>query len=474
MFYPWMSALPEIFITVMLCITLLATVLSRRQFTAYYLAQLTLLLLMPLTFFCYDNTQGPAFFQSFQLDALAFYLKESIYLLSFFVFVYSRHYISDRQMAIGEFHVMGLVAILGMMIMVSGRNLLVLYLGLELMSLPTYAMVALYRNKAICVEAAMKYFLMGAVASGIFLYGLSLLFGVAQSLDVAVIATRIADVGFYHQGFLLLSLVFIMAGLVFKLGAVPFHMWVPDVYEGAPTAVTLFISGVPKIAAFGFIIRLIPDMLPTLHLGWQEIWTGVALLSMALGNLAAIVQTNIKRMLAYSSIAHMGYMILGLITNTPGGEAASMFYVIAYAVMTTAGFGMVALMSQAGIETDHIDDLAGLNTRNPWLAFMMLLVMFSMAGIPPLLGFMAKVGLLEALISVHQVWLAVVTLLFAIIGSYYYIRVVKVMYFEEPVHQAVVYPGPALQFAISVNGVAVLLLGIFPGFLFHICRSVFV
>jgi len=297
-----------------------------------------------------------------------------------------------------------------------------------------------------------------------------------HELHIAEVAKNLAASSMTHNYVAIFGLVFAIAGLAFKLGAAPFHMWVPDVYDGAPTSVTLFIATAPKIAGFGMAIRLLVGTIPELHFQWQEMLMVLALLSMGIGNFAAIVQSNIKRMLAYSSIAHIGYMLLGLICATSRGYAAALFYVISYSIMTLAGFGMLAVLSRAGFEAEDIDDLKALNNRHPWLAFMMLIVMFSLAGVPPLVGFIAKIGLLEALIDVHLVWLAVLAILFAIIGAYYYLRVVKVMYFEtleteSTIGKLTVSKGALV--AISINGVAVLLLGIFPGALFTLCHAAF-
>ena len=372
-----------------------------------------------------------------------------------------------------EYYVLGMLATNGAMIMVSAYSLLTLFMGLELMSLPIYALVAIQRKKYICVEAAMKYFVVGIMASGLLLYGMSMIYGATRTLSIPGIFQVVNQMSLHLHMLLVLGLVFSMVGIVFKLGAAPFHMWVPDVYEGSPTCVAMLISNVPKIAGFALAIRLLVEAMPGLALQWHEIFILVAILSMAIGNIVAIAQTNLKRMLAYSSIAHMGYMILGLACATPDGDAAAMFYIVSYSVMTVAAFGLITLVSRQGFEAENIDDFSGLNSRNPWLAFLMLLVMFSLAGIPPIVGFIAKLGILEALIQVHLTWLAVVALLFAIIGAYYYLRVVKVMYFEDPViDQPLQCRGDAMA-AITFNTLILLLMGIFPGALFAICHAVF-
>jgi NADH-quinone oxidoreductase subunit N len=406
-------------------------------------------------------------------DQIASLLKIFIYLTSFFAFLYAKQYIKERNINSGEYYVLGLFCVLGMSVLVSANSLLVIFLGVEILSLPLYAMVALERTSSICSEAAMKYYIMGAVATAMLLYGFSMLYGATNSIDVLTITQYITAPNFTNHLMIIFALVFVIAGLAFKLGAAPFHLWAPDVYQGAPTSVTLFIGSAPKIATLGMLIRLLVDAMPAIHVEWQQLLIIVALLSMAVGNIVAIVQTNIKRMLAYSSIAHMGYMSLGLLTATPDGYAAAMFYMIIYAIMSMAAFAVVVILSRAGFEAENIKDFRGLNSRNPWLALMMLLVMFSMAGIPPTVGFFAKLGVLEALVSAHYVWLAAIALVFAVIGAYYYLAIVKVMYFEEPVTHEPVVTKLDLRVAITVNSLAVLILGLFPTALINFCRAAF-
>lgn len=474
-FYP---IAPEIFVLIMSCVTLMAGIFIREvKHLPYYLVQLTLIITLLLTWYCYYILDAKAdvflFGNQFVFDRLAFVLKLFIYIITFVVFIYSRDYNDDRSIPTCEYYVLGLISTLGMMILVSAHNFIPLFLGLELMSLPIYAMVALSRSKERCVEAAMKYFITGSIASGMLLYGMSLLFGASKSLDIAVISQFIVN----HMGppdlMLLFGLVFILAGFAFKLGASPFHMWVPDVYDGAPTSSTLFLSTAPKLAAFGLMIRLLVGAMPSLSMHWSQILIVVAVSSIVFGNIIAIVQSNIKRLLGYSSIAHMGYTLLGVLTTTPEGYSAALFYIITYAIMTLAAFGIIALMARSGFEANDVSDLAGLNDRNPWLAFLMMLVMFSLAGIPPLVGFIAKVGIIEALIQVHLVWLAVLAIIFAIIGSYYYIHVVKVMYFESAEHGDPVQCSSDVKVAISLNSLLVLILGVFPGPLYALCHWVF-
>jgi len=365
------------------------------------------------------------------------------------------------------------LATVGMMVLVSAANLITLFLSMELMSLPIYAMVALMRSKMRCVEAAMKYFIIGSVASGMLLYGLSLFFGATHSLSLSQVAKAITAIPTDQHFILLFGLVFVVAGIAFKLGAAPFHMWVPDVYDGAPNSVTLLISAAPKLAAFGLATRFLLEAAPGLNIQWQEVLMVIALLSIAIGNIAAIVQNNIKRLLAYSSIAHMGYMLLGLACGTQRGEAAALFYMVTYAITSLGVFGMIILLSRADFDANEIQDFSGLGQRQPWLAFMMLLLMFSLAGIPPLVGFIAKLSILESLINVHLVLIAVIAVIFAIVGSYYYIRVVKVMYFEENSNEKTIHCNGNLILSISLNGLLILLLGIFPGQLLALCQFIF-
>ncbi|MGB6975864.1 MAG: NADH-quinone oxidoreductase subunit NuoN [Gammaproteobacteria bacterium] len=468
--------IPELFMLTMACIALLAGLFAKKHGVGicYALVQIALLGTALLALRYYQQPTLISFYGSVILDPLAVLLKIAICLISFMVFWYSREYVREYMPHYQlEYYVLGLFAVLGTLVLVSAYNFLTLFLGVELFSLPVYAMIALRRDSAICSEAAMKYFVISAIASGMLLYGLSMLYGATQTIELNTVASVTANAPASQQIILSLGLVFVTVGIAFKLGAVPFHMWVPDVYEGAPSSVTLFIASAPKIAGLALALRLLVNALPGLHVQWHELLIAIALLSMALGNIVAIVQTNFKRMLAYSSIAQMGYMLLGLLSATPAGYAAATFYMISYSIMVLGAFGMLLLLNRSGFEAKWIQDFQGLNSRDPWLAFMMLLILFSMAGIPPIVGFMAKVSVLEALISVHQVWLAAVALLFAIIGAYYYIYVVKVMYFESPKTATPVACSLNMRLAMSLNGLTVLLLGLFPGALFNICRAVF-
>jgi NADH-quinone oxidoreductase subunit N len=468
--------IPEIFVLCMACLVLIVDLFigQRTRVVTYVLTQLTLLGAIILTCNLYVYPETVIFNGGFIHDQIASLLKIVIYVLSFFVFLYSREYIEDRKMPFGEYYVLSLLSVLGMMILVSSYSFLVLFLALELVTLPQYALVASRRESGECSEAAMKYFVLGSVASGMLLYGLSMIYGATKQLGIADVAMAIHQLPLGENLILVFGLVFLVVGIAFKLGAVPFHMWVPDVYQGAPSSVTLFIASASKIAAFGMAIRLLVDAMPELHSQWQNLLIAIAILSMAVGNFVAIVQTNLKRMLAYSSIAHIGYMLLGLAAGTSAGYAAAMFYMITYSVMSLGAFGLIVLLSHAGFEAENIEDFKGLNTRSPWTAFLMLLVMFSLAGIPPIIGFFAKVAVFEALVSANLVWLAVVALVFAIIGVYYYLRVVKTMYFDKPTNESpVIIQSIDMRAAISLNCLMILAMGIVPSGLFTLCRNAF-
>lgn len=473
-----LAVAPEVFLMCMACAILLAGLFIKdNRWVSHILAQLSLLGVAVLTLYNYYfwlPTATYVFQNEFVIDRLSVVLQEFILLSTMGVFAYSRHYNVVHRLPENEFYVLGLLSTLGMMVLVSSHNLITLLLGMELMSLPIYALVAFARGKERAVEAAMKYFVIGSLATGMILYGMSFIFGLGKSLDFAEIAKALATLSPTDNYLVLFALILLIAGAAFKLGAVPFHMWVPDVYDGSPNSVTIFLSVAPKIAAFGLIIRLFVEALPGLHVQWSEIFIAISLASIVLGNVAALVQTNIKRMLGYSSIAHMGYMLLGLLCATPRGYAAAMFYIISYAIMSLAAFGMITLMSHDGFESNEISDFSGLNNRNPWLAFMLMLVMFSMAGIPPLVGFIAKLGVIEALIQAHLTWVAVIAVIFAIIGAYYYLNVIKVMYFGETPDSSEYFDYSFGQkIVVSINGVAILLLGVFPGALYSLCHLTF-
>ena len=397
----FVPALPEIFVLAMACIILIVDLFltdSNRVIT-YLLSQATLLGAAVLTVSLITTQPQLTFNDTFINDSMGNILKMFVYLVTASVFVYSREYLAIRQLFKGEFFVLALFAVLGMMVMISAHSLLTIYLGLELLSLSLYTLVALNRDSAESSEAAMKYFVLGAIASGILLYGMSMLYGAAGSLDISEIDAYIRSSS-SEDIVLLFGLSFVIVGLVFKLGGVPFHMWVPDVYHGSPTAVTLFIGSAPKIAAFAMIIRLLAGGLEGLHVQWIDMLTIIAVLSIAAGNVIAIAQRNIKRMLAYSAISHAGFLLLGILAGTAEGYSAAMFYILIYTLMSMGAFGMVILLSREGYEADNIDDFKGLNERSPWFAFMMMILMFSMAGVPPTAGFYAKLSVLKAVVDI--------------------------------------------------------------------------
>jgi NADH-quinone oxidoreductase subunit N len=374
---------------------------------------------------------------------------------------YSRGYLAMRGLFRGETFVLALFALLGMLVMISAANFITLYMGLELQALSLYAMVAMHRTSKQASEAAMKYFVLGALASGMLLYGMSMVYGATGSLDIV----RVAEVVIAWQGnsmILVFGLVFVVSGIAFKLGAVPYHMWVPDVYDGAPTAVTVLIGTAPKLAAFAFMMRLLVIALGGLEFDWQGMLTILSLLSMVLGNVVAIAQSNIKRMLAYSAIANMGFMLMGFLTANLDGFTAAMFYMVAYVLTSLASFGVVMLLSRDGFEADRINDFKGLNQRSPWWALMMLLVMFSLAGIPPTIGFYAKFSVIEAAVRAGFTWLAVVAVMASLVGAFYYLRIVKLMYFDDATDIAPIVARGDNRVLLSANGIAIVLLGIFP------------
>lgn len=463
-------ALPEIFVLCMACIVLLVDLFigERNRFITYLMAQATLVGAMVLTLGLSSSETQYTFGGSFVRDTMGDVLKAFIYLSTLIVFVYSRDYMRVRQLFNGEYFVLGLFGVLGMMVMVSAHSLLTLYLGLELLSLCLYAMVALQRDSIAATEAAMKYFVLGSLASGMLLYGMSMLYGVTGSLDIGEIGAYVAqNVG--HNLVLAFAVVFVVVGLAFKLGAVPFHMWAPDVYHGASTNVTIYIGTAPKIAAFAMVMRLLVDGLGGLHVEWQGMLVMLAILSMAIGNVIAIAQSNLKRMLAYSTIAHVGFLLVGVLAGTENGYASAMFYIIIYALMGLGGFGMIMLLSRAGFEADRLEDFKGLNERSPWFAFIMMILMISMAGIPVSAGFWAKLAVLQAVVRADMVWLAVVAVIFSVIGAFYYLRIVKLMYFDKPEDTAPIEPAFDMRIVLSANGLAVLALGIFPGALSMLC-----
>ncbi|MCK5395130.1 MAG: NADH-quinone oxidoreductase subunit NuoN [Gammaproteobacteria bacterium] len=476
-------ALPEVFLVTMACLILVVDVYlpqDKRNFT-YVLSQLSLIITLALVLSNQTDTRVLAFNDLFVQDAMADALKLFILIISFGVFVYSRGYLLARNIFKGEFYVLGLFSIVGMMLMVSANNLLMLYLGLELLSLCLYALVAFsdsqqQRGGGMASEAAMKYFVLGAIASGMLLYGMSILYGLSGSLMLSDIAAAVAQSSgadnAQHIG-MIFALVFIVVALAFKLGAVPFHMWVPDVYHGSPTAVTALIGTAPKLAGFAMIMRLMVEALGGLQTDWQQMLIVLAVLSLAVGNIIAIAQTNLKRMLAYSTISHVGFILLGILAGTADGYSSAMFYTISYAMMSLGGFGVIMLLARQGFEADNIDDLKGLNQRSPWYAFIMMILMLSMAGVPPTVGFWAKLAVLSAVVNIDMVWMAIIAVFFSIIGIFYYLRIIKVMYFDDAEDTQPLECARDMQIALSTNGLAILALGFYPAALMSLCVSVF-
>ena len=476
----FIPAFPEMFLTVMTFVILcIDAVLKRNHGTwAYLLSLFTLIGCATLTLGMFVFPKPIVMFAGmFVGDAFGNVLKLCTYVALAMTFVYGRQYLADRNLFKGEFYILSLFALLGMMVMISANHLLSMYLGLELLSLSLYAMVALNRDSRVATEAAIKYFILGALASGMLLYGMSMLYGATGTLNISEIAQLIAAKK-TQKVIIAFALVFIVAGLAFKLGVVPFHMWIPDVYHGAPTAVTLMIGAAPKIAAFAMTLRLLASGLIAFAADWQQMLILMAVLSLAIGNLAAIMQANLKRMLAFSTISHMGFLLLGLLSGVVDGNSFSttnayssaMFYVITYVLTTLGSFGMILLMARAGFEGEALEDFKGLNQRNPWFAWMTLIIMFSLAGIPPTVGFIAKYSVLQAVVGAGLTWLAVVAVLFSLIGAFYYLRVVKIMFFDEPVSSAPINPASDGKVLLSVNALLILLLGLMPGWLLKLCE----
>lgn len=470
----FLPALPEILLLVLACTVLLIEAYSKSASSNYLLTLFGLLGISMVIVFTASGTVAYTFNGSFVDDTMGDVLKLITCFAAIVAVIYSRQYLTDRKLFSSEYFAFVLFAVLGMFVMISASHFLTLYLGLELLSLSLYAMVALQRDSRVAVEAAMKYFVLGALASGMLLYGMSMLYGVAGSLELWKVAQAV------HANpdslVMVFGLVFLVAGIGFKLGVAPFHMWVPDVYQGAPTAVTLFIGSAPKLAAFAFVMRLLVDGLQPAVLEWQQMLAVMAVLSLAVGNLAAIMQTNLKRMLAYSTISHMGFLLLGIMSGSMQGYAASMYYVITYVVMSLGTFGMIMYLSRMGFEAEELEDYKGLNTNHPWLAAVMAMLMLSMAGLPPFVGFFAKLSVLQALIGAGWLWLAVVAVMFSLIGAYYYLRIVKLMYFDAPGVEgqgigSVSSESADARLLLSLNGLGVLLLGIVPQPLMAMCAD---
>ncbi|SFN18301.1 NADH-quinone oxidoreductase subunit N [Formivibrio citricus] len=456
-------ATPEIFLLVAALIVLLSDIFlnERNKSIAYGLTLAALAGTAYLLLQSAGQSPRPGFNGMFIADPLSQAAKFGMVIGVALMLVYGRSYARLRGIFRGELFALSLFALLGMMVMASGANFVTLYIGLELLSLSLYALVAMQRNNVHATEAAMKYFVLGALASGLLLYGMSMVYGATGALDIPTISQRITVHG-ANNLLAIFGLVFIVTGIGFKLGAVPFHMWVPDVYDGAPTLLTQLIGSAPKLAAFAFTFRLLAEALAGYKPDWSSMLTILAVLSLVVGNVAAIAQTRLKRMLAYSTISHMGFLLLGFMAGTRDGYAASFFYAMSYMLTAAASFGMIMLLSGKDFEADQIADFKGLAKRDPWFAAMMLIVMFSMAGIPVFVGFFAKFAVLKAVISTGAIWLAVLAVACSLIGAFYYLRVVKVMYFDEPENQAPIAAAPDSRILLSVNCLLLLLLGLLP------------
>ena len=483
----WLAIYPEIVLLTMACVIALVDlgVHSPRRTSTYVLTMLTLAVVAALQgMYASSGNTFYGFGNMVVSDAMGNWLKCFATVAMMVTLVYARPYATDRDMLRGgEMFTLAMFALLGMFIMISGNNFLVIYLGLELLTLSSYALVALRRENATATEAAMKYFVLGAMASGFLLYGLSMIYGATGSLDIGQVFKAVNAGQIKHQ-VLVFGLVFVVAGLAFKLGVAPFHMWIPDVYQGAPTAITLMIGGAPELAAFAITIRLLVDGLLPLAIDWQQMLAVLAIGSLLVGNLAAIGQTNLKRMLAYSTISQMGFVLLGLMSGVINGNvdavavesaySASMFYVVTYVLTTLATFGVILLLAREGFESEEISDFAGLNQRSPLYAGVMAVCLFSMAGIPPMVGFYAKLSVLQALVASGQAWyiaMAVFAVVMSLIGAFYYLRVVKVMYFDAPLTASSVSAPTDVRVVLTINGALVLGLGLLPGGLMALCAD---
>jgi NADH-quinone oxidoreductase subunit N len=483
----WAAVYPEMLLLALACAVALVDLFvpDRLRRPSFWLSQagVALVALWHLA----DFNQGATVYAMGRMvvaDPMGHLLAFFAALATMITLAYARPYIARRDMLSGEFFTLSLFVLLGVSVMVSANNFLVVYLGLELMSLSLYALTALRRDHAVATEAAMKYFVLGALASGFLLYGLSMMYGATRSLDIGEVFAAIGH-GNINKAVLTFGVVFIVAGLGFKLGAVPFHMWVPDVYQGAPTAVTMLIGAAPKLAAFAITVRLLVEGMIGLAVDWQQMLVVLAVGSLVIGNLAAIAQTNLKRMLAYSTISQMGFMLLGMTAGVVSGNTLSaanayssaMFYVVSYVLTTLGTFGLIMYLSREGFESEEIADLAGLSRRAPWLAGVMALLMFSLAGVPPMVGFQAKLGILQALVSTNitgYIVLAVIAVLLSLVGAYYYLRVVKVMYFDEATDTHPIVGGGGVAALLACNGFAVLFFGMLPGGLMAMCRDAIV
>ena len=468
------AAVPEISLTAAICLILLVDVFAgeRARRVTPTLTLLALAVGAALTVrYGHVTERAPLFAGMYVADELGFVLKLAGFLLVAVALLYSRTYLENRSILRGEYYVLALTALLGIFVLVSAGSLLTVYLGVELLALSVYAMVAFDRDSGVCAESAMKYFVLGAIASGALLYGMSLIYGLTGTLDLAEIAARLRAP---NTAGVILGLTFIVVAVAFKLGAVPFHMWLPDVYEGAPTSVTLFIGTAPKIAYFALALRLLAQGLAGTASEWVQMLAALAVLTLVVGNVVAIVQSNLKRMLAYSTIANVGFIVLGFVAGTPDGYAAALYYTLVYVLVALGSFGVILLSSAKGFEADLLDDYRGLHQRDPLLALAMMMLMFSTAGVPPFVGFWAKLRIFQVLWETNHLWLVVIAAGMSVVGAYYYLRVVKLMYFDEPptalpAAQPAARPAAGVRLALGLNAAAVLLLGVLPGPLLDLC-----
>lgn len=467
------TAIPEMIVLATACLALLMDLFITKKASnvSLIIAVTGLIISAVYSAFLMNHTTHIVLGGLFIFDDMAGLMKIFICLIVAVSLVYVRNYNRIRDISVGDFYVLSLFSALGMMILISSHSMLMIYLGIELLSLPLYALVAMQRKSALSSEGSMKYFIMGALASCMLLYGISLLYGATGKFELSELASVIPSVWQEKNAMLVFAMVFIVAGLGFKLASVPFHLWAPDVYEGAPSSVVLLIGAAPKIAGFGMAIRILVFGMPALMTQWQQVIIVMALLSAIIGNILALVQTNLKRLFAYSAISHSGYALFGLLAGTTFGYATSIYYALVYAIMSAAVFGFLVLMSTKNFEFEQIDSLKGLNQRSPWLAFMMMIVLFSLAGVPPTVGFLAKLLVLKAIIESGLLWLAVAGLFFAVVGAYYYIRLVKMMYFDEAIDNSPIRFSRVDTTLYSVNALILLYLGIFPSGLIYLCLN---
>jgi NADH-quinone oxidoreductase subunit N len=470
----YISAAPEMTLLGLICVVLVADLFveDEKRILTFWMSMISLAITMWVLLSTAPSSTAIVFYGAYVSDALSQAMKIAVVGFVAVGFLYARDYLRANDIHKGEFYVLGMFGLLGMMIMISAHNMLSMYLGLETLALSQYALVAFDRNNAKSAESAMKYFVLGAIASGALLYGISWVYGVTGSLDFTVIADNLAANPEMNSLPLWFGLAFLIVGIAFKFGAVPFHMWIPDVYEGARSPVTLYIASAPKVAALALLLRILVDGLGGMHSIWADMIMVLAVLSLLVGNIVAIAQTNIKRMLGYSTIAHVGFILLAVFCGTAKGNAAALFYTLTYVVATLGAFGIIILLSRRGYEAENLSDFKGLNQRSPWTAVMMMFIMLSLAGIPPLVGFFGKLNVIDAVLSSGYTGLAILMVLASVVGAYYYLRVIWYMYFEEAEDQAVLQASTDTRVVLSLNAVAVLALGIVPGWLWALCVTV--